>query len=327
MAVWPPQEHSNVWQLMPAEIRIEIYKNLADLPTLRNLLVASPSDQSLFRRYASEVLEGPLNNLSDEGGEHVNSMKGASLRTANAVSLVVASDLEKHVKANGWPPLETYSCSDEVAWLFHVTEAMESIDCFVTSFAYRRVLVPSGQPDSQVSSRELCRIRCAFLRFQSIYEQKSIENVMTFRGNFHERTHFPGRLATSKRRAQNDPGNDWLCRSEDRSQTSCWYYLRYDDRELYEWEAVRGFLRDEVNSFQLDQGSHQGILEKQPLLIQRLVRDLEYWPRWGIASSHNKLVVDTGVDWCWGWPGRLEMRLIHYQQSLFQKREHWGWAL
>lgn len=334
-----------LWQRLPAELRIEILRNMPDLPTLRNLLVASPSDRSLFRRYHFEIWSGTLSNLSNEIRSIVSSVYDRRWCHADK-SDSWGSDLRVHVEQNAWPPLETYHFADEITSLFYMAEVTDNIQGFMNSFARRRVLVPSGQPDGQPSPMESDRISRAFWHFYELLEWESRDDSL----GCAEESHTPPRYVSSYSRIHADPGKDWLCPDWIHDYPGelflppCLRKLPLS--EINELDAIRGFLRDEVNSVQLDRNESSSVLEKQPLLIRRLIRDVEYSSTSTNYPSHKVLTVNLGAGppyvppYGWTTPNlqwdlkerqaNLSPRgawLIHQQQQSLDKSEQWGWCM
>lgn len=150
----------DLWHLLPIELRIEIQKHIADLPSLRNLLVASPSDQPIYRKYASEISNSVIGTLDTEISDSIRNVISCRTHLA-ADSELFASELQAHVKHKKFPSLQSYSCADAVASLFYIAEVADFVEHFVEAFAQRRILRPSGHRIGQLSSTELHRVRRA----------------------------------------------------------------------------------------------------------------------------------------------------------------------
>lgn len=150
-----------------------------------------------------------------------------------------------------------------------MAEATESVERFTMDFGQRRVLIPSGQPNGQLSGTELHRIRRAFWRFFQVFDERWTQHG----DNIVQKARGATRFTTSCTRTEADPGKEWVCGTRE--------VYRYSDLarrisiakdwELNELVAVRDFLRGEVNSVQLDREMSPGILQDQPLLTQRLI--------------------------------------------------------
>ena len=158
------QPTRDLWQLLPNEIRIEIFKNAADLPTIRNLLVASPTGQSLYSTDASEIRNAVRNNEHEDMKEMRHNISGIryALECNSALTL---RDLRMHGARKRWPPLQLYSCTNDVCTLFLQAEVIDTIDRFVASCVRKCVLILSDQADGAASYTKLYRVSRAFWRF------------------------------------------------------------------------------------------------------------------------------------------------------------------
>ncbi|KAL8693890.1 MAG: hypothetical protein Q9218_001355 [Villophora microphyllina] len=329
----------DLWQLLPTELRIEVYKNVLDLPTLRNLLVAVPEDRNLYCRYEHEIWEGALRNESPTVRDSISSLRRYRQRLereCGSVSDLLASELKAHVKHNHWPPLQSYTFTNQIASLFILAELAENVERFAQSFA-QRILISSSQPNGKLSRTESHRARRAFWRFLQHY---NLKRFYYHRGDVEQSDNGAARFMTSRKRYCNaDPGKDWLCRNEilvDGGLVP--YYCQ--DFEINELTAICGFLRDKVSSAQLDRETKPDMYLKQPLLIQTLIRDLEFSSSY---ASHVLLTMDISV--ClrlpryWSPPSSLrrveqqanlgsdEASLFHQQRKSLGEKHDWSWCL
>lgn len=257
-----------------------------DLPTLRNLLIANPPDKRLFEKYHREIFDSVLHNTPTEYGRIVRSIYNGRYRAAVPADVMLRC---RGIRASyairtDYPPAkplaeDPYVNVDHVGILFGIAHMVESIYYFAACFARTRILCPSGQARDQLSSAEEHRILRAFWRFQQLYESNYPDD--------------PGNGMGSKRfvcgrrwpNSGSDPGGRWLRGSAIRRYSNS--LLHWGCDPPFEWEfdeidAIRDYLRAEVNGVQIDrqhgcEKTATDPLKRQPVLIQELIKDIENW--------------------------------------------------
>lgn len=336
MAVPPSRD---LWHLLPIELRVEIQKHIPDLPSFRNLLVAIPSDQPIYHEYASEIKESVIRDSDTEISCSIRNFLGRRGHLA-AGSESFTSELQAYVKHNNLPPLGSYSPADTMASIFYIAEVADFVEQFVEAFAQRRILIPSGRPQGQLSSTELHRVRRALWCFCEIYEWQCVLEQPELEIDKTERRRI--RFIAPQSRDVGDPGKEWLFQEGFyRSQwppplpPGCGALKGW---QLIELDAIRNFIRDEINSVQLGLETSTVILQAQPILIQRLIRDLASWPP--RASAHI-LTMYLGAGESFhrpmrGWrkpierqpnPDFRESLFLHRRQRSVNNCENWGWCM
>lgn len=337
---------SNQWQTLAAEIRIEIMKAIFDLPTLRNLLIASSPDKALYTKYHREICDGVLDNLPAELRRIVRSIYKSRYRAVVPPEVMLRC---REIQASANPPAEDpYVNVDHVEILSGIAHMAESIYYFAATFARTRILCPSGHPQDQLSAAEEHRILRAFWRFQQLYESNYPDD--------------PGRGKGSKRfvcgrrwpNSGADPGEQWLRGSAIRAYSNSLLHWGCDppsEWEIDEVDAVRDYLRAEVNGVQIGrqhccETTVTDLLQRQPVLVQELIRDIENWgtdPR--ISSPEDHLLVADLVE---GSSRRYSRRspdpdppaeanaahidtherlFIKERQDSSEIHEQWGWCM
>ncbi|KAL8749116.1 MAG: hypothetical protein Q9184_006931 [Pyrenodesmia sp. 2 TL-2023] len=274
----------NLWSSLAVELRIKVLKNIRDLPTLRNLLVASPADPTIFRQYFYEIWGSVLRDEANEIHTSISAILCHRLSFAPD-STFIAGELHAYISRRGWPTLASYRGDDAVAILLFLAECTDTVNMLVTDFARRRVLTPSGAPAGHLSHVEMYRIRRAFWRFCALCQRQ----IAKERSGHGQTIHKNPRFVSSGVRGRYDPGNGWLFTTGRWN----WDWSRFHDLmcskmngwEMDELNAVRGFMRDEVNSIQLDRIQSSCMLPDQALLTQRLIKDLGDLPQQSNASS------------------------------------------
>lgn len=211
----------------------------------------------------------------------------------------------------------------------------------VTDFSRRRVLIRSGAPAGHLSPVEMHRIRRAFWRFCALCQRQ----IAKGRSGHGQTIHNNPRLVSPGVRGRYDPGNRWLFTTR---RWSWDWSLLYDlicfklsGWEMDELNGVRGFMRDEVNSIQLDRIQAICMLSDQSLLIQRLTKDLDDPPQQSgdsslqvpaMDQSSHILAMDPGgaqpairslFEWSWSPPKRPEREA--YRDT--RKSEDWGYCM
>ncbi|KAL8688359.1 MAG: hypothetical protein Q9218_005709 [Villophora microphyllina] len=338
---------SNLWRLLPVEIRIEVYKNIADLPTLRNLIAASPPDQAIYRTYSRKFC-----GVHRTGSKQLSTWIGETIGCRNYESPAYdqfADSLQEYIARNCWPSLETYYATDAVAYLFFAAETTESIEGWVQSFGRKRILLTSSQPTGQLSKTELYRIRRAFWRVCGIIEWRELEAARSYEPK--QQSTRNARFVSTYDRSETDSGEQWFCRNDGtnyrssalkRPPTLSPGCSDLTDWELKELDAIRGFLRDEINSVQVEQESSPNILHSQPLLIQRLVKELEnptLGERYSLANFLTMGIAECPPN---SWDNTLnnskppelqasleagEARMVYRQQESLCRTVNWGWSI
>ncbi|KAL8917530.1 MAG: hypothetical protein Q9208_007891 [Pyrenodesmia sp. 3 TL-2023] len=346
----------NLWNLLPVELRVEVQKNIRDLPTLRNLIVASPADQSIFRQYFYEIWRSVFSDEDNEIRSSISVILCHRLSFA-PYSNSVAGELQAYISHHVWPALANYCGNDAVAILFYLAECTDTVNRWVAGFARRRVIIPSGAPAGRLSPVEVHRIRRAFWRFCALCQRQIVEE----RSGRSQPIHKEPRFISAGVRGRYDPGNGWLFTTRRWDWDCATFYDFFDlicsklsGWEMDELNAVRGFVRDEVNSIQLNRIQSRCMLPDQPLLIQRLIKELDHLPQRPDALSLNVPATDQSFhilamnpgggrpavrslrEWSWSPPKTPERkanldtckaRLLWRHQSLLGNSEDWGYCM
>ena len=230
----------------------------------------------------------------------------------------------------------------------------KSIEDFTQAFAEKRVLIPSGRPNDQVSPTELHRIRRAFWRFQFFYRTRTEEDDDNGSEDEIEKVKGGKRYLSEIVGDAPDAGEQWLRRRPGSASTGLikpsselgslkWWKVR-------EFDAIRGFLREEVNRIQFNRyqtagessTSPEGLLREQPVLLQKIIEQVEHWPailpdnmKDHPLIAHVEWRIDHGPTNDDRWPesprganaapvGRGEAHFLDSQQSLAGSHSSWG---
>ena len=287
----------NLWQLPPAEIRIEILKGIPDLPSLRNILIAYPPDCDLYQKYHEEIFASVLEKIPSDIRAIVSQIYSHIKR------IIIQQPLWDHYLDRTIPrekrlddPMEI----DHLAVLFELAERAESIEALSQSFAQKRILIPGSQPKVKnrcCSPAEIHRIRRAFWRFQLLYEQETNRKDGSHSGQYPKQAL---RYLSSRPDHGPDPGSHWLRRTDEPFVPSQ-PHLDIASWEPAEVNAIRVHLQAEVNHVQYEryhcssQQASRDILDEQPILIQNLIRDLEHW-RVDLIQPRSHILV-AEIDW------------------------------
>ena len=336
-----------MWQKLPAELRIEILESIPDLPTLKNILIATPSSQPLFLRYFYQIVDSVIQRYPSDIGDVISHIEWSRYRAA----------LPKYWGPESNLPLpEDWTAeADQLAIFFGVAEMAESIELLAERFAEQRVLAAAGYSGGPISPVELYRIQRAFWWFQKLY----VDNFR-YRDDLEEE-----KKKGSKRyfldQTWTHPAahiaKHWLCV---RQQSCCehfhCYHSIWDDgfgsSAPYDWlipeiELIRGFLRDEVNTIQIDRyhGTNRSApVHQQPKLIRQLIKDVESWrtdPEYEWKDQHRLIAeLDSrpSLDYFGGAldtpdaakganTDKYETRFIKKQQRSLNINGAWGWRL
>ncbi len=338
---------ANQWQTLAAEIRIEVMKDLFDLPTLRNLLMAYPSDKCLFNRYRREIFDTVLDNMPAELRRIVRSIYNGRYHAAVPPYAMLYA-VGKECLPSKSPPEDPYANVDHVGILFSMAHMTESIYYFSACFARKRILLPSGHPQDELSPTEEHRILRAFWRFQQLYESNYPGEPGNGRGS---KRYVCGRRWPN---LGSDPGGKWLRGSAAQRFSSLYHYWGSDspaEWEIDEIDAIRDHLRAEVNGVQIDRKHCWGKtaadpLQRQPVLIQELIKDIESWGT-DPTKSHpddHLLVADLEEGSAWRSSRRSpdldtpaaakaanicthERQFLKERQGRLNIHEQWGWCM
>lgn len=104
-----PQQASssprNYWQSLPTELRVLVLHNIMDLPTFRNILVASLPDRDIYCRYAYEfqdrIIEAFAPGIQDSIWSILSCRQQSAIQPA-----ALTRELKAHIRHKRWPPRE-----------------------------------------------------------------------------------------------------------------------------------------------------------------------------------------------------------------------------
>lgn len=111
----------NLKNLLPVKLRIEVRKSIRHLPTLRNLIIASLADQTIFRTYFFEIWGPIVREKAYEIRICISDMLCHRLSLAPD-SRFLAKKLQAYINRIRWPALGIYCGNDPVAIVFYVAE-------------------------------------------------------------------------------------------------------------------------------------------------------------------------------------------------------------
>ena len=332
----------NLWQLPPTEIRIEILKHLPDLPTLHNLLIAYPPDTDLFRSYHVEIFNSIVSKMPFKLQKFVWKIH-RDLKYASVPMHIQEKYYRDAIPQGKRSDIDDYFPIDYVSILSKIAEMARGVESLTQSFAKQRILIPSGEPDGQPSPVELHRIRRAFWLFQLLFEVARGREDGSIKGPKGEKRYLCGSLTD-----RDEPGGQWLhnCRK------IIWPLIppsvcgALSHWETDEFDAVRQYLVDLVNSVQFDRYKDDGRsssmdpLAEQPVMIQKLIQTLEHWSANSRGVQDHILIVKVGWvrDFSPRAPPRLETlptanhanlnsrdeSFIWWQQRKMGMRQNWG---
>ena len=272
----------------PTEVRVVILQQAPDLITLHDLVLTCRSNLQIFNRFHYDIFDRVIvTNFVPEIRDIVLKIR----EKLCCYSLSSDERIEFRINAPRGAKFEQYYPIDQVAVFFKLAEMAKTVEDLTRSFAEQRILIPSGQRNGQASPAELHRIRRAFWRFLLFFLIQSKEDTNDVLNNAKGGRRYLSHIEESTP----DAGEQWL-RPRSRSPHQLIFSPGaiqppyacglMEDWEIQEFDAVRGFLREEVNRIQydryhmVDQPSFNSsdILHIQPVLIRQIIEQLEHWP-------------------------------------------------
>ncbi|KAI9878357.1 MAG: hypothetical protein M1830_001138 [Pleopsidium flavum] len=152
---------------LPAELLIIVMKNVPDLPSLMNLILAIPNAKSLYESFYKEIFSAVLDlGMSSQLQQIVHTVMIVRQHTLSTTDLdeLFRIRLDGEVQAH-----EIDFLPDPITTLRDIVHSVNWIEFFIETFLISRLENPgdySGIPEAQPSSAELHRIRRAFWRLQ-----------------------------------------------------------------------------------------------------------------------------------------------------------------
>lgn len=274
---------------VPAEIRIEVMKHLPDMAALSRLFTAYPETFISFNPFAcsNETVASIMNNMSPELRNSALDVLAVRSRPPIHPSQITHF-IEHELDAEVCYTHKRFR-RRSLSALLDLIAISASIESLTESFARDRVLGPCMQHSMALSPIELHRIRRSFWRFQLCYDMCHPEEVSSSRENYDVKSRSNRRYVHYQTK-QPISGSvpDWLqgrseayrpeALSRFLSNLCCW--------ELDELEAIRFHLAHEANRLQyLRSCGSEDELVQQPVLLQRLIRDIDHWDT-GSAKDH-----------------------------------------
>lgn len=275
---------------LPVELLVMVMKYLPDMAALSRLFTAYSLTFLIFKRYSNDILPSVVKNMSPE-------LRGSALDVlvarmfAPIHSSMISCFIEHYLNPDiDQPQSRLSTCPLSV--LLDLITVSESIESVTEIFARDRIIGPCAQVNTSLSPIELHRIRRSIWRFQLCYDMCHPESMIPPP----ERCDVKSSSTRQYVRYQTDiPINRnvpcWLqCRGEARRPEALSRFLPNLCRwELDELEAIRFHLVHEVNTAQyLRSCDSEYKLVRAPVLVQRLVRDID---RWDPAGPKDHLLV------------------------------------
>ena len=322
---------------LPNELLLEITTYITDLPSLNGLLtllVVNDRGVSFVESFQKEI----FTNVIRAGRMHelsrvviavmtVRNRNHSTTRRLFSIEGEKENFVYKYLRSDererDGKPHYLQSFSDPVAAIRDISSISEDINTLVRDFAQTRIVKPSEQPDMPPSLEELSRIRRAFWHFQLCYELAHGEDSIPSgagdeaqsepsRRFVHYRTHLSGSF--------HFPGTGWLYGHTEKKTSSIvrTYMAMAPSWVVEEIEAVRFHLASLMNIFQYEyheQGKPSYSSSRRGLL-QRLIKDLDYWREDKETSVNHLLVAELR-------PGLL----CYSRDSLLAHRDQWGFGL
>ena len=315
---------------LPAELRLTVMENLPDLATLSRLFTACPNMVTTFRgtiKKGNKVFASIMANTSPE--LRYACLDVLAVRTLRPCR---ASEVTKFIKRyldDKLHDTQLRRCQYPLTALLDLIAVAESLQSVTDSFASERVLnlcLPHTLPLSPV---ELHRIQRSFWRFQLCYDLCHPETVRSRP----ERFDFRSRSTRRYFQYEVSPpinGNvripNWLqCRGEPhRPKALSRFLVNLDTWEMFELHAIRFHLIHKVNTLQYRRSRISSKSEKddliqegqqQPLLLHRLLRDLDNWDPKGNCKTDHVLVAFFAPNMCGNYPVVWDRKRYHYEAS------------
>ena len=320
---------------LPSELLLEITTYITDFPSLNGMLTLLAVDDKGVR-FVEDFQKEIFTNVVRAGRMHELSRVVTAVMTVRNHSTTrrlfsierekenfIYKFLRSDERERDGKPHYLQSFSDPVAAVRDISSISEDINTLVRDFAQTRIVKPSEQPERPPSSKELSRIRRAFWHFQLCYELAHGEDSMPSRAEdeaeaepsrrfVHYRTHLLGSSCF--------PGTGWLYgHTEKKTSNIVRTYMAMAPSWVVEKiEAVRFQLACLMNIVQYEnqeQGkpSHS---TSRPGLLQRLMKDLDYWREDKETPVNHLLVAELR-------PGLLET----IREPLLAHIDQWGFGL
>lgn len=329
-------------QDLPAEMLLELMKHLPDMAALSRLFTAYPKTFILFERptCSNEICASIANNMQPElwnAALDVLAVRSRPPIDPRQITHFIEHHLDADV-CHTQKRLHTYSLS-AILDLITISESIESL---TESFARDRVLGPCMQRSMPLSQIELHRIRRSFWRFQLCYDMCHPEEMRSSREHYDVKSRSTRQYVQYQRKQPNSGRvpNSLQARSEAyRPEALSRFISNLCRWELDEIEAIRFHLAHEVNKVQyLRSCGSDDQLVRQPVLLQRLIRDIDHWDT-GSPEDHvlvasfrrSRYATDYPIVWnrrrdLYGasspnTPRRSDM------QAFQEGHSQWGWCL
>ena len=320
---------------LPNELLLEITTYITDFPSLNGLLtllIVNDRGISFVEVFQKEI----FTNVIRAGRMHelsrvVNAVM--TVRNHSTTKRLFSSEGEKEnfvykylrsdERERDGKPHYLQSFSDPVAALRDISSVSEDINTLVRDFAQTRIVKPSEQPDRPPSSKELSRIRRAFWHFQLCYELAHGEDSLPSRAEDEPQTEPSRRFVQYRTQligSSRFPGTGWLYGHMEKKTSSIvrTYMAMALSWVVEEIEAVRFHLACLMNNFQYEcqEQGKSSYSSLRPGLLQRLMKDLDYW-REDKEHPVNHLLV-----------AELKHGLLDYSsQPILVRRVQWGFGL
>ncbi|KAM0803491.1 hypothetical protein BDR22DRAFT_886328 [Usnea florida] len=328
-----PRCHS--LDVLPNELLLEITSYITDFPSLNGLLtllVVYDRGVGFVEGFQKEI----FTNVIKAGRMHELSRVVIAVMTARNHSTTrrlfsregekenfVYKYLRSEERERDGKPHYLQTFSDPVAAIHDISSISEDINTLVRDFAQTRIVKPSEQPERPPSLDELSRIRRAFWHFQLCYELAHGEDSMPSgaedeaqsqpsRRFVHYQTHLIG--------GSHFPGTGWLYGHPEKKTSNIvgTYMAMAPSLVVGEIEAVRFHLACLMNTLQYEyqEQGKPSYSSSRPGLLQRLMKDLNYWREDKETPVNHLLVAELR-------PGLLE----NSRESLLAHRDQWGFCL
>ncbi len=329
-------------QRLPVELLVKVMAHLPDLATLSRLFNAYPTAREAFQKYrstANNIFVGVVTNMTPE-------IRNACLDVLAARNCLPENpgQITKFIKGldAGVYCAQLENSQHCLSSLLDLIAVSENIESLTESFASNRVLAPCKQHEMPLSPVELHRIQRSFWRFQLCYDMCHPERLSSSWEDCDANARSTRRFVRHQTSCpSSDSVPNWLqCREErHRPEALSRFLPNLEPWEHDELEAIRFHLTDEVNRLQrLRSCDSNAKLIQAPLLLQRLIRDVDHWDP---ESPRDHVLVASfrqrspASDYPIVWDRHREnykassanTKSRYFIQVLQEGQPQWGWCL
>lgn len=319
--------------IFPVELLVKVMTHLPDTASLSRLFTAYPKTLDAFKEFGHQIFISIVTNMYPE-------LRNASLNALVARSRPpkITDFIEDELKAKD--SCVQFRLRDfSLSALLDLIKVSGSIESLTDSFAREHILAPRDQLNMPLSTTELHRIRRSFWRFQFQYDMCHPEELKSSRKSDDTKSRSSRRYVyyqTLQPFSKSVP--NWLqCRNEKHRPKALSCFLSTLSRwEHDELEAIRFHLAHKVNRLQyLRSCGSEDDLTQQPVLLQRLIRDIDSWdpksPKDHVlvaAFRQTQYAKDRLIDCC-GVCDAGSRNTTHGSLIDMDHKGHpqWGWCM